>query len=610
LSSKTGGSQKGKSKKRKAASALEDDENEEIETYADLEDEESPYSSTLRKEKILHDLEMDCLALGGPDVGCGLASAENGRYSPHVRSAREDLIKAFLSKLSAAKKCASCSALPIAIRREGYAKLFRVDLTQKEEQDMASIGVRFDNALQVLFRQEQQVKAQVGEYSNFHEKIPSIYSEVDASPGLALETDSEGEEDPSVTAKARKKRGPKQPQRVRYMPHSEVAAHLQLLWQNEHETLRRVFLPVRSNGSLQRNASSAASLMPSLSFHASSGFLQSSRRFATSSAGPKDGWQWFFLTTIAVAPPRFRPSSKVGDLQAEHPQNVYLNRILRFSNSLVDIGLGKQRPGVVSIAEQAPLAVDLKASLQVWQELQQQVNGLLDSSKLSGLAAAKDPPNGIRQLLEKKEGMFRKNMMGKRVNYAARSVISPDPYLNTDQVGVPLKFAKTLTFKQAVTSWNASLLRSLVVNGADTWPGATHVEYEDGRVVDLSVKSKAEREGIARALLNRTGGASSTEFSSSSALDMPGGGQPIHLDVDPGAAMAAVAAGTLSGVGIKRVWRHMLDDDIVLMNRQPTLHKPSIMAHRYVSLSRSHSYYSFPSKLIKHSVLMSSIFHT
>lgn len=46
---------------------------------------------------------------------------------------------------------------------------------------------------------------------------------------------------------------------------------------------------------------------------------------------------------------------------------------------------------------------------------------------------------GIRQVLERKEGLFRKNMMGKRVNYAARSVISPDPYIGTDQIGVPVR---------------------------------------------------------------------------------------------------------------------------------------------------------------------------
>ena len=49
----------------------------------------------------------------------------------------------------------------------------------------------------------------------------------------------------------------------------------------------------------------------------------------------------------------------------------------------------------------------------------------------------RDDPNGIRQLLEKKHGLFRMHMMGKRVNFAARSVISPDPFIHTKEVGVP-----------------------------------------------------------------------------------------------------------------------------------------------------------------------------
>ncbi len=47
-------------------------------------------------------------------------------------------------------------------------------------------------------------------------------------------------------------------------------------------------------------------------------------------------------------------------------------------------------------------------------------------------------PNGIKQILEKKEGLFRMHMMGKRVDFAARSVISPDPYINMDEIGIPL----------------------------------------------------------------------------------------------------------------------------------------------------------------------------
>ena len=64
---------------------------------------------------------------------------------------------------------------------------------------------------------------------------------------------------------------------------------------------------------------------------------------------------------------------------------------------------------------------------------------------------------GIRQQLEKKEGLFRKNMMGKRVNFAARSVISPDPYIGTGEIGVPPYFAKRLSFPERVTPYNVKV---------------------------------------------------------------------------------------------------------------------------------------------------------
>ena len=64
---------------------------------------------------------------------------------------------------------------------------------------------------------------------------------------------------------------------------------------------------------------------------------------------------------------------------------------------------------------------------------------------------------GIRQQLEKKEGLFRKNMMGKRVNFAARSVISPDPYLAAGEIGVPPYFATRLSYPERVTPWNVQV---------------------------------------------------------------------------------------------------------------------------------------------------------
>lgn len=76
--------------------------------------------------------------------------------------------------------------------------------------------------------------------------------------------------------------------------------------------------------------------------------------------------------------------------------------------------------------------------------LQNDVNAFIDSTKNQNAPAGKIPNPGIKQALEKKEGLFRKHMMGKRVNYAARSVISPDPNLETNEIGVPPVFCQKI----------------------------------------------------------------------------------------------------------------------------------------------------------------------
>lgn len=63
------------------------------------------------------------------------------------------------------------------------------------------------------------------------------------------------------------------------------------------------------------------------------------------------------------------------------------------------------------------------------------------------------------------------NMMGKRVNHSARSVITPDPNINIDEIGVPEEFAKVLTYPVPVTSWNVSELRKMILNGPNVHPG-------------------------------------------------------------------------------------------------------------------------------------------
>jgi DNA-directed RNA polymerase I subunit RPA1 len=112
----------------------------------------------------------------------------------------------------------------------------------------------------------------------------------------------------------------------------------------------------------------------------------------------------------------------------------------------------------------------LSEVVSTWIELQNAVNCFMDSAKNPNVLAKQDVA-GIRQILERKEGLFRRNMMGKRVNFCCRSVISPDPYIGTNEVGIPLHFAKNLHYPTPVNTFNAKFLRKLVINGAHQYPG-------------------------------------------------------------------------------------------------------------------------------------------
>ncbi|KAJ1458020.1 hypothetical protein M885DRAFT_461604 [Pelagophyceae sp. CCMP2097] len=233
-----------------------------------------------------------------------------------------------------------------------------------------------------------------------------------------------------------------------------------------------------------------------------------------------EGYRSMILDVIGVPAPRFRPAQRVGAVLAEHPQNSSLVKILQVGDKIRGLGA-------------AEVADRREQLLKLWIELQNEVNIYVDSSK-SGNA---NQPPGIKQLLERKEGLFRKHMMGKRVDFCCRSVISPDPFLGSGEVGLPVKFARGLSYPEAVTPYNVEQLRAMVENGADEWPGANYVELKPGSRsrVDLSrVTSRARRAALAKQLLTTPG---------------------------------------------QRVGRHVLDGDALLLNRQPTLHKPGIMAH-------------------------------
>ncbi|KAK3130817.1 hypothetical protein QOZ80_6BG0498400 [Eleusine coracana subsp. coracana] len=243
----------------------------------------------------------------------------------------------------------------------------------------------------------------------------------------------------------------------------------------------------------------------------------------------KKGYEMFFLKSLLVSPNRFRPStiSSLGIM--EHPQSVLLSKVQEANLALQQNSSG-------------PNHLDV---LRRWMDLQRSVNVLYDSSR--GLTNSEKNCQGIRQLLEKKEGLLRQKMMGKRVNYACRSVISPDPFLAVNEIGIPPVFATRLTYPEKVTSWNVKKLQEAVKNGADIYPGATH--YRDKINTYKLQAAPAKRRTIAKMLPSSRGS----------------GSQPGK---DPNCRFES-----------KIVYRHLQDGDIVLVNRQPTLHKPSMMAH-------------------------------
>lgn len=139
---------------------------------------------------------------------------------------------------------------------------------------------------------------------------------------------------------------------------------------------------------------------------------------------------------------------------------------------------------------------------------------------------------GFVQRLKGKQGRFRGNLSGKRVDFSARTVISPDPNMRVDQVAVPERMAKVLTYRERVTKFNIARLRKQVENGPTVWPGAVYL------------------------FKNKNNKKFSLQFS------------PIGL---PQLA-AELEIGDV-------VQRHLIDNDVVLFNRQPSLHKLSIMSH-------------------------------
>lgn len=233
---------------------------------------------------------------------------------------------------------------------------------------------------------------------------------------------------------------------------------------------------------------------------------------------PAEGRPEMFIWQFLPAPPVcIRPSVAQDNSSTEDDITAKLADIVWIS-------------GMIRSALQKGSAI--QTIMEQWEYLQTQIAMYINSDvpglQQPGFGKA---VRGFCQRLKGKQGRFRGNLSGKRVDFSGRTVISPDPNLGIDEVAVPQLVAKNLTYPEKVQRHNIEKLRQCIKNGPDVWPGAQHIIKLDDGGYKISLK-----------FANRNLAARELRFG----------------DV---------------------VERHLEDGDIVLFNRQPSLHKLSIMSH-------------------------------
>ena len=227
--------------------------------------------------------------------------------------------------------------------------------------------------------------------------------------------------------------------------------------------------------------------------------------------------EYMICTVLPIAPPVVRPSVKHDAQQRSEDDLTHIYfALLKACNTLQE-------------------KINNNASQEVIRDLTtvvQYILGNIVDSKLSGgnpmAQRSGRPLKSIKDRLTGKNGRMRGNLMAKRVDFSARTVITADPNIGMRQLGVPKVIAKNITFPAKVNELNRNFLKQLIINGQE-WPGANSI-VRKGTTDAISLKFLENRESI-------------------------------HLEI-----------GDI-------VNRHMLDGDPVIFNRQPSLHKMSMMGH-------------------------------
>lgn len=227
--------------------------------------------------------------------------------------------------------------------------------------------------------------------------------------------------------------------------------------------------------------------------------------------------EWAVLTSLLVPPVTVRPSIilETGE-RSEDDLTHKLSDIIRANQRLWE-NLNAGAPEVI--------VEDL------WDLLQFHITTFFDN-EVSKVPPARhrsgQPLKTITSRIKGKEGRIRKNIAGKRVNFSARTVISPDSYMNINDIGVPYEIAKVVTTSETVNDTNMERVKGLIRRGGE-YPGANYVVRPDGKRKKITEELKEE----------------------------------IIEELAPGYV----------------VERHLVDGDVLLFNRQPSLHRGSLMAH-------------------------------
>ncbi len=229
--------------------------------------------------------------------------------------------------------------------------------------------------------------------------------------------------------------------------------------------------------------------------------------------------EWLVLTILPIAPVTVRPSITLETGERSEDD---------LTHKLVEIVRINER-----LAENIELGAPQFIIEDLWELLQYHISTYFDN-EISGVPPARHRSGKVlktlAQRLKTKEGRFRRNLIGKRVNFSARTVISPDPWIDIDEVGVPEIVAKELTVPITVTDRNLKEMREIVLKGPDAIDGANYIITPTGLRKKITNENK----------------------------------EMLAKELAPGYI----------------VERHLRDGDIVIFNRQPSLHRMSMMAHR------------------------------